>query len=112
MKPNGVLLILVPNVDSLASKVMHQDCGTFGGDTHKFFNKDTLKKYKSYVDLKLEIETVFSRFTISSYLNYNHPYSGDNKGFKFEFLNPKYIHENYLGYCLVSYSRSLFSMRI
>ena len=110
LKPNGVLLILVPNVDSLASRIMHQDCGTFGGDTHiNFFNKDTLVNIQKLCGFKtLEIETVFSEInTISNYLNYNHPYLGDNKGFNFEFLNPKYIHENYLGYCLVSYSKKL-----
>ena len=28
-------------------------------------------------------------------------------GFQFEFLNPKYIHMNYLGYNLVSYSKKI-----
>ena len=40
--------------------------------------------------------------TIKNYLNYSNPYFGDGEQ-AFSFLNPEYIHNNLLGYCLITF---------
>ena len=107
LKPNGILVILVPNINSLAARIMHEKCGTFSGDAHiNFFNDMTLKNIQEKAGFKvLEVETVFSEVnTIKNYLNYNDPYFGKNNHDDFAFLNTKYIHDNLLGYCLITYA--------
>ena len=43
LAPGGVLLILVPNVDSLVTRILHEKSGTFGGHSHvSHFNVNTL----------------------------------------------------------------------
>ena len=109
LRPGGILAILVPNINSLAARIMHERCATFSGDTHiNFFNDQTLTKIQEMNGFKvLESETVFSEVnTIKNYLNYNDPYIGDSEQ-EFEFLDPKIIHENLLGYALVTYSRKI-----
>ena len=107
LRPGGILAILVPNINSLASRIMHESCATFSGDTHiNFFNDQTLTKIQEMNGFKvLEAETLFSEVnTIKNYLNYNDPYVGDSEH-EFEFLDPKIIHEKLLGYALVTYSK-------
>ena len=107
LRPGGILAILVPNIDSLAARILHERCATFSGDTHiNFFNYKTLTKIQEMNGFEvLEAETVFSEVnTIKNYLNYNDPYVGDGEQ-EFEFLDPKIIHENLLGYALVTYSK-------
>ena len=107
LRPGGILAILVPNINSLAARIMHERCATFSGDTHiNFFNYKTLTKIQEMNGFEvLEAETVFSEVnTIKNYLNYNDPYVGDSEQ-EFEFLDPKIIHENLLGYALVTYSK-------
>ena len=106
IKPNGILAILVPNIDSLAVRIMHEKCVTFSGDTHiNFFNNKTLTKIQEMNGFEvLESETVFSEVnTIKNYLNYSDAYFGDGEQ-EFEFLNPEYIHENLMGYALITYA--------
>ena len=106
LKPGGVLAILVPNIDSLAAKIMHESCATFSGDTHiNFFSPKTLCNIQELNGFSvLETETIFSEVnTIKNYLNFNDPYIGDSEK-DFHFLDPKIIHENLWGYALVTYS--------
>ena len=107
LKPNGVLLLLVPNVKSLAARILHEKCITFAGDSHiNFFDNETLKKIQELCGFQIfDMETIFSEVnTIKNYLNYDDPYLGTCKFDELDFLNPQYIHENLLGYCLVSYA--------
>ncbi len=107
LKPNGILAILVPNIDSLAARIMHEKCVTFSGDTHiNFFNNKTLTKIQEMNGFEvLDSETVLSEVnTINNYLNYNDAYFSDEEQ-EFKFLNPEYIHENLLGYSLITYAK-------
>ena len=109
LKPNGILVILVPNIDSLAARIMHEKCVTFSGDTHiNFFNNETLTKIQEMNGFKvLDCETVFSEInTIKNYLNYSDAYFGEGKN-DFEFLNPKYIHDNLMGYAIITVAKIL-----
>ena len=86
---------------------MHEKCATFSGDTHiNFFSNKTLTKIQEMNGFTvLESETFFSEVnTIKNYLNYSDPYIGDSEQ-EFEFLDPKFIHDNLLGYTLVTYSK-------
>jgi hypothetical protein len=107
LNPGGLLAILVPNINSLAARIMHERCVTFSGDTHiNFFNNKTLTQIQEMNGFTvLETETMFSEVnTIKNYLNYSDPYVGDGEQ-EFEFLDPKFIHKNLLGYALVTYSK-------
>ena len=109
LKPNGILVILVPNMDSLAARIMHEKCVTFSGDTHiNFFNNETLSRIHEMNGFKvLDSETVFSEInTIKNYLNFEDPYFGNGK-IDFDFISTKYIHDNLIGYCLVTYSQKI-----
>ena len=45
LKPKGILFILVPNLDSLVTRVLHEKSGVFGGHSHvNFFNAHTLTR--------------------------------------------------------------------
>ena len=104
---HGILIIFVPNIYSLAAKILHEKCVTFSGDSHiKIFYNKTLTDINNKCGFEvLEVETVFSEInTIRNYLNYNDAYFGFG-GEKFDFLNSEYIHKNFLGYALISYAR-------
>lgn len=108
--PGGILAILVPNIDSLAARIMHQDCATFSGDAHiNFFNAETLTSIQESNGFEVQdVETVFSEVnTIRNYLGFYDPYGG-NSDEDFDFLDPRIIHENLFGYALVTYSRKLY----
>ena len=108
LKPTGVLLILVPNVKSLSARILHEKCITCAGDAHiNFFDSETLKKIQELCGFRIfDMETIFSEInTIRNYLNYDDPYLDTCEVDELEFLNPQYIHDNLLGYCLVSYAR-------
>ncbi len=109
LKQNGILAILVPNIDSLAARIMQEECATFSGDTHiNFFNNETLTKILEMNGFKvLESETVFSEIsTIKNYLNFDTTEFGNDIQ-DFDFLSPKFIHENLMGYCLITYAKKL-----
>ena len=61
LKPNGVLLVLVPNVKSLAARILHREmhyfCRRF---PYKFFDKETLKKIQELCGFQIfDMETIF-----------------------------------------------------
>jgi len=106
--PGGVLLILVPNIDSLANRILHERSTTFSGETHiNLFNASTLARLLKKVEFELiECETVLTQLgTINNYLNYEDPQFGEG-GPVLDFLTPEYIHEQMLGYLLLTLARA------
>ena len=110
LKPEGVLLILVPNVDSLAARVMQEKCNMFLGMSHlNMFNNATLTRLlKEEALTVVESTTIISEVSvINNYLDYEHPYVGESDLLNtlFDKINPDYILDNYLGYKLLVYAQ-------
>jgi 2-polyprenyl-3-methyl-5-hydroxy-6-metoxy-1,4-benzoquinol methylase len=104
----GVLLIEVPNIDGLASRLLHERSATFGGDSHvNFFNVRTLTRMLGGVGFEvLEAETLLTQLgTIDNYLSYEDPYFGQSERV-LDFLTPEYIHGRMLGSRLLVLARA------
>jgi 2-polyprenyl-3-methyl-5-hydroxy-6-metoxy-1,4-benzoquinol methylase len=97
--PRGIILIQVPNIDSMVSRILHEKSATFSGDVHvNFFNVATLTMLLEQTGFVIkECETIWTEIdTINNYLNFEDPYFGEGKNF-FDFLTPEYIHGRMLG---------------
>ena len=103
LAPNGILLVLVPNVDSLANRILHEKSTTFSGTTHiNLFNISTLTHLLKRTGFEVkESETILTRLgSINNYLNYEDPQFGEGSPV-LDFLTPEYIHRHMLGYLLL-----------
>lgn len=100
LKPKGVLFILVPNVESLATRLMREMSPTFAWKHLSHFSPKSLKTLMEMHDFKCEhFETVITEIdNIKSYMSGEYPYHGygDPAGL-FDFITPEYIHKNFLG---------------
>lgn len=79
LKPNGALFVIVPNVDSLACRVLRERAATFDGRNHLiYFSPKTLEemlKQEGFVVVELHTR-VSSLDPVLEWLSYNEPYSG------------------------------------
>ena len=108
LAPGGVLLILVPNIDSLANRILHEESTTFSGEAHvNLFDVSTLTRLLEKVEFELiECETILTQLgTINNYLNYENPQFGEG-GPVLDFLTAEYIHERMLGYLLLALAKA------
>jgi 2-polyprenyl-3-methyl-5-hydroxy-6-metoxy-1,4-benzoquinol methylase len=99
MAPEGILMVALPNVDSLVCRVLHEKSATFAGDSHvNFFNAETLKELLGKCGFEvLESETFLTEIgTINNHLSFEDVYLGGAQTV-LEFLTPEYIHRNMLG---------------
>lgn len=100
LRPRGLLFILVPNVESLATRLMRERSPTFNWKHISHFSPRSLKHLMSAHGLKCEhFETVITEIdNIKSYMSGEYPYHGygdpDNL---FDFITPEYIHRHHLG---------------
>jgi len=108
LRPGGVLLILVPNADSLSCRLLHEKSGTFGGHSHvNCFNLESLSRLLCRTGFSvLESETLITELgTIHNYLNFEDPYLGQ-AGPVLDCLTPSMIHDRLLGSKLLTVARS------
>ncbi len=100
LKPKGLLFILVPNAESLATRLMREMSPTFAWKHLAHFSPRSLKTLMEMHNFKCEhFETVISEIdNIKSYLSGEYPYHGygDPAGL-FDFITPEYLHRNLLG---------------
>lgn len=90
----GLFLIMVPNVHSLVSRLLHEKSGTFGGHSHlNHFSPETLSLLLEKAGLRvIEMETVITELgTINNHLAFEDPYNGSAPVF-WEGLTPELIH--------------------
>ena len=102
LAPHGVLLILVPNFESLAVRVLHEKAVTFAGDSHvNHFSAATLTRLIETSGMEvLDCETLLTEIgTVNNYLNFADPYFGESRP-TLDVLTPQYLHEQKLGYLL------------
>lgn len=108
LAPGGVLLVLVPNVDSLAIRVLHEKAVTFYGDSHvNHFNAATLSRLlESAGFVVADCETILTEIgTINNYLHFEEPYFGEAPAL-LDVLTPEYLHDRRLGYLLQAIART------
>jgi 2-polyprenyl-3-methyl-5-hydroxy-6-metoxy-1,4-benzoquinol methylase len=100
LKPGGLLFILVPNVESLATRLMREMSPTFAWKHVSHFSPKSLVKLMDLHGLNCVFhETVISEVdNIKSYMSGEYPYHGygDPAGL-FDFITPEYLHKNMLG---------------
>lgn len=108
LEPGGVLALLVPNIDSIATRVLRERCNTFDGIEHlNFWNRATLERFLAQHEFRLQhAETAISElYTLNNYLHYEDPYaSPEDYPLLLDALTPEYIHAHYLGHHLCAYA--------
>ena len=105
LKDGGLFFVLVPNVESLATRLMREKSPTFMWKHVSHFSPASLEylmektaKFKT-----VHLETVITEIdNVKSYMSGKHPYYGygDPAGL-FDFITPEYIHKNKLGSRLI-----------
>lgn len=100
LKENGLLFIMVPNVESLATRLIREKSATFNWKHVAHFSPLSLEKLMKDAGFETALmETSISEIeNVKSYLNGKWPYSGygDPEGL-FDWITPEYIHKNMLG---------------
>jgi SAM-dependent methyltransferase len=107
LRKDGVLLVVVPNVDALANRILHEKSTTFAGESHvNLFSPATLTQLLQTAGFsRIHCETALSLLgTINNYLSYESPQFGNGTAV-LDFLTPEYIHTNLLGYVLFALAR-------
>ena len=100
LKRNGLLFVMVPNIESLATRIIREKSPTFGWKHVSHFCSESLVKLMQDNGLdKVHMETAITEIdNIKSYLSGAYPYHGygdpDNL---FDFITPEYIHSRMLG---------------
>ena len=109
LKPGGLLFIMVPNVESLASRVIRERSATFNWKHVSHFTRSSLDRLMTSCGLtSVHFETVISEIeNVKSYLSGEYPYHGygDPDGY-FDFITPEYIHTNFLGSRMIGIFRN------
>lgn len=111
LKEKGILVIHVPNVESLAARIMHDKTFTFDGRNHLlYFSVETLKKALEIAGYKvLHYETAVSSLKpVLNYLNFEDPYLSEKSDVMLSFdltkLIEEWISRTKLGYYIYMYA--------
>jgi len=97
---SGILLIMVPNLMSLASRIIRSQSPTFSNDHLNYFTEKSLIGVLKDQGFKvMSKETVISEIdNCRNYLEFNEPYFSEPQNESaFDWLTPDYIHDNMLG---------------
>lgn len=104
LSPRGVIFILVPNLDSLATRLMRQLSPTFAWKHPNFFCKESLIFLMNKNGFKpVLMETVITEIdNIRNYMSFAWPYeAGVGHDKAFDIITPEWIHNNMLGSRLI-----------
>jgi 2-polyprenyl-3-methyl-5-hydroxy-6-metoxy-1,4-benzoquinol methylase len=100
LRPGGLLFILVPNSESLATRIIRERSPTFNWKHVSHFTPKSLKTLMARHSLECaHFETVITEIdNIKSYLSGEWPYFGfGDPDHLFDFITPEFIHQNELG---------------
>ncbi len=102
LNENGIVFLQIPNVGSLAARLLHERCNMFDGIEHvNLYSPQTIRRFCEINQLKLLfMETVISELeVVMKYLDYEDPYFSEKLvGEGFQFLNQKLISKYCMGY--------------
>jgi SAM-dependent methyltransferase len=105
----GALLVMVPNIESLLVRVLHERAATFCGEMHvNFFSADTLRQMLERCGFEVVIcETFLTELgTVNNYLSFEDPYFGEAASV-LDAVTPAWIHEKLMGSQLFAVARAL-----
>lgn len=108
LKKDGKILINVPNVDSLSSRLLQKNCTMFSGEQHvNHFSPSTLKLFLEKHGFKVAlIETLLTDFgTILNQMNLRKYQELNDKKVK-EIFNINTINKNLLGYTILCVAKN------
>ncbi len=105
LSEQGVIFLQIPSSDSLAAKILQEDCNMFDGLEHvNLYGANTITKLAHKCGLEVaSMETVISEVgVINNYLNYEDPYKGGTRNNSYipHLINEQEIHDKLLGYKL------------
>ena len=109
LKPGGLLFIMVPNVESMATRLIREKSATFNWKHVSHFSPTSLKTLMSRHGLEcIHMETAISEIdNVKSYLSGEYPYYGyGDPEHLFDFITPEYLHPNLLGSRLIGVFRN------
>lgn len=101
----GLLFIMVPNVESLATRLIRNKSATFNWKHVSHFSPKSLRELMSKHGLNcVHLETAITEIdNIKSYMAGEYPYHGyGDPEHLFDFITPEYIHNNLLGSRIVA----------
>ena len=104
----GITLILVPTINAIANRVLHEKSTTFSGDVHiNLFSNTTLQRLLGETGFEIvDSGTILTNIDlINNYLQYDDPLFGEGKSI-LPFLTPEFIHKNLMGYLLFVLARA------
>lgn len=108
LEPGGVLALLVPNAEGLATRVLRERSNTFDGIEHvNFWSGSTLARFLENHGFRVEHqETAISElYTLNNYLHYEHPYAApEEHPLLLDVLTPEYLHQRGMGHHLCAYA--------
>ena len=109
LKPGGLLFIMVPNVESMATRLIREKSATFNWKHVSHFSPNSLRVLMSRHKLEcVHIETAISEIdNVKSYMSGEYPYHGyGDPDHLFDFITPEYLHRNLLGSRLIGVFRN------
>lgn len=109
LSPGGLLFIMVPNVESLATRLIREKSATFNWKHVSHFSPNSLKVLMERHGLTcVHLETAITEIdNVKSYLSGEYPYHGyGDPDHLFDFITPDYIHRNLLGSRLIGIFRN------
>lgn len=104
LAPEGVVFILVPNLDSLATRLMRQLSPTFAWKHPNFFCQESLTALMKRCGFKpVLMETVITEIdNIRNYMSFEWPYEAGRPYDKaLDIITPEWIHAHMLGSRLI-----------
>lgn len=110
LKSGGLLFVMVPNVESLATRLMREMSPTFAWKHVAHFCQNSLELVMAMHNLDcVHLETAITEIdNIKSYMSGEHPYHGyGDPGGLFDFITPQYIHQNLLGSRIIAVFRNV-----
>ena len=100
LKNKGLFMLMIPNVESLATRLMREKSPTFNWKHVSHFSPGSLRFLMNGNGFEeCFFETVISEIdNIKSYMSGEYPYHGHgDPEHLFDFITPEYIHKNLLG---------------
>lgn len=103
LKEDGVLFLQIPSADSLAAKMLKEECNMFDGLEHvNLYSFKSIETLAAKCHLKIiNMETVISEVGVmNNYLNYESPYFGttSNTSSLLSLVDEEKLHQHKLGY--------------
>lgn len=110
LRKDGLFFVMVPNIESLASRLIREKSPTFAWKHVSHFSARSLKFLLKTNGFEcIHLETVISEIdNIKSYMSGEYPYHGYGDPLNiFDFITPEYLHNNFLGSRLLGVFRKV-----